>query len=155
MGTGPWKLAHFMEKKAKELGSRTGLGTRGAVWSIFYRQRSRKGVLLKGQDEILVQGTRGPIHGRLWKGEGLGSCLSFLLLTMPGGSHLPWAVLSQNTARDFFFLKQMKATLPPPPRGKSNSSPSREEKRPSPAGVSGPRPALTFPCPTKASAETF
>lgn len=61
-----------MERKQKEINSKTDLGTRGEVWNVFYREPRRRGVLLeKWQDEMLVQGSRGTTT---WKGlERLGS----------------------------------------------------------------------------------
>lgn len=36
-----------MERKQKEINSKTDLGMRGEVWNVFYREPSRRGVLLE------------------------------------------------------------------------------------------------------------
>lgn len=146
MGIGPWRRAHFTERKAKENRSRTGLGTRGGVWCVFCRKPSRRGAPLeKGQEGAHHVEGSGKIRGP-------GSCPSSLLLMMPEGSHSPVAVAT----RDFSFLTQTEA-----PSSRVERAPRRapgEEHPPSlprslaphPAGEDEPGPALPFPCRTAA-----
>lgn len=89
-----------MERKQKEINSKTDLGMRGEVWNVFYREPRRRGYCWRsGKMECLFRDV-GDHHmegsGKLRE---LGSRRSYLSQCLEAATHL--AVLGQNPARGF------------------------------------------------------